>query len=75
MAQECLICLENILPSDRKVVCLVCHKIVHYDCFHEWNKKKMQPEKLIVCVYCQQSSLLIEKETCCDCNCFGYFFK
>ena len=72
-AQECLICFDQIEQSQDKVSCLVCKKIVHYNCFHSWSKKKKNNHNsLDICVHCQQPALLVERRRCHQC-CFPFF--
>ena len=72
MSHECLICFDQIEQEQDKVSCLVCKKIVHYNCFHTWSKKKKNNKDLAICVHCQQPALMIHRHytTCC---CFRFY--
>ena len=75
MSQECLICFDHIELKQDTVSCKVCKKIVHYNCFHIWSKKKTNPKDLAVCVHCQQPALIVERNNSVNCCCFPFYRK
>ncbi|CAL2035829.1 unnamed protein product [Caenorhabditis brenneri] len=48
---ECLICLDEMRPDQKKLKCEHCRKIVHLECASEWLKKHRS------CAHCRREQL------------------